>query len=329
MPSALTYPGVYVEEIPSGVHPITGVATSVAAFVGLAERGPINDPQPLTSMADYSRQFGAVSSRYPMAVGVNDFYENGGERAIVVRLTAAAPNAGAAATIVLDTLTLTAASPGEWGNLLMARVEPLPAPARQSDVDDYERQFGVPRSEGFNLYVQDTATNRTEPYRNVALSGTNELAHVLEAQSTLVRVRKAGPKPPAPTVKGAPNAVVPPTPKYSAAAATPVDWIQATGGGNSGPLSASDIATGGGLRAARAGIYALERTDLFNLLCIPASDDADLYPDVYQAAMVYCAERRAILIVDPPLRWSANPDSAVATAAGQLPEPGSFRDGGT
>jgi hypothetical protein len=43
MPATLSYPGVYIEEIPSGVHTITGVATSIAAFVGAALRGPTDD----------------------------------------------------------------------------------------------------------------------------------------------------------------------------------------------------------------------------------------------------------------------------------------------
>jgi len=36
MPVQLSYPGVYIEELPSGVRTITGVATSVAAFAGSA-----------------------------------------------------------------------------------------------------------------------------------------------------------------------------------------------------------------------------------------------------------------------------------------------------
>ena len=32
MPVAPTYPGVYIEEIPSGVHTITGVSTSITAL---------------------------------------------------------------------------------------------------------------------------------------------------------------------------------------------------------------------------------------------------------------------------------------------------------
>ena len=39
MPVRPTYPGVYVEEIPSGVRPVASVATSTAAFVGAFRKG--------------------------------------------------------------------------------------------------------------------------------------------------------------------------------------------------------------------------------------------------------------------------------------------------
>ena len=39
MPTTVSYPGVYVEEIPSGVRTITGVATSITAFLGKAVAG--------------------------------------------------------------------------------------------------------------------------------------------------------------------------------------------------------------------------------------------------------------------------------------------------
>ena len=54
MPSALTYPGVYIEEVPSGVRTITGVATSITAFVGTAVSGPTNDPVLISSFAEFS-----------------------------------------------------------------------------------------------------------------------------------------------------------------------------------------------------------------------------------------------------------------------------------
>src|SRR5438552_9980889 len=98
MPIRPTYPGVYIEEIPSGVHTITGVATSITAFVGRAARGPVNDPTVINSFADYERQFGGLSSDSSMSYAVQDFYLNGGSQAIIVRLA----NGGSAATITLS-----------------------------------------------------------------------------------------------------------------------------------------------------------------------------------------------------------------------------------
>lgn len=60
MPSTLTYPGVYIEEIPSGVRTITGVATSITAFVGRALRGPVNEAVVINSFGDYERVFGGL-----------------------------------------------------------------------------------------------------------------------------------------------------------------------------------------------------------------------------------------------------------------------------
>jgi phage tail sheath protein FI len=67
MPPTLTFRGVYVEEIPSGVHPITGVATSITAFVGFAERGPVNEPTLVLGFSDFVRVFGGCGSRARLA----------------------------------------------------------------------------------------------------------------------------------------------------------------------------------------------------------------------------------------------------------------------
>ena len=58
MPATLSYPGVYIEEVPSGVRTITGVATSITAFIGRALRGPEDDPIRVQSFAEYQRVFG-------------------------------------------------------------------------------------------------------------------------------------------------------------------------------------------------------------------------------------------------------------------------------
>ena len=60
MPVSLTYPGVYVQEIPSGVHTITGVATSITAFIGRTARGPDNKAYTINSFSDFERTFGGL-----------------------------------------------------------------------------------------------------------------------------------------------------------------------------------------------------------------------------------------------------------------------------
>ncbi|MBU4507370.1 MAG: phage tail sheath family protein, partial [Gammaproteobacteria bacterium] len=71
MPSALTYPGVYVEEVPSGVRTITGVATSITAFIGRASRGPVNRAVRVQSFTEYARIFGGLWRDSTMSYAVN------------------------------------------------------------------------------------------------------------------------------------------------------------------------------------------------------------------------------------------------------------------
>jgi hypothetical protein len=86
MPATLTYPGVYVEEIPSGVHTITGVATSITAFIGRALRGPTDEPVTINSYGDFERIFGGLWAGSTLGYAVRDFFLNGGSQAIIVRL---------------------------------------------------------------------------------------------------------------------------------------------------------------------------------------------------------------------------------------------------
>ncbi len=86
MPVAVSYPGVYIEEIPSGVRTITGVATSITAFIGRALRGPTDDAVTINSFGDFERFFGGLWADSTLGYGVRDFYLNGGSQAIIVRL---------------------------------------------------------------------------------------------------------------------------------------------------------------------------------------------------------------------------------------------------
>jgi hypothetical protein len=86
MPVQVTYPGVYIQELPSGRHTITGVATSITAFVGRALYGPVEEPRTIFSFGDYQRFFGGLAYDFPMSYAVQDFFLNGGSQAVIVRL---------------------------------------------------------------------------------------------------------------------------------------------------------------------------------------------------------------------------------------------------
>jgi uncharacterized protein len=86
MPTAPTYPGVYIEEVSSGVRTITGVATSITAFIGRAERGPTDKAMTINSYSDFERTFGGLWTESRLGFAVRDFYLNGGAQAIIVRL---------------------------------------------------------------------------------------------------------------------------------------------------------------------------------------------------------------------------------------------------
>ena len=114
MPVSPTYPGVYIEEVPSGVRTITGVPTSITAFLGPAARGPINEAVTLNSYADFERTFGGLSTISRMPYAVRDFFVNGGTTAIVVRLFRELTPPGDAKTRLTGLLTkiVTAANAG-------------------------------------------------------------------------------------------------------------------------------------------------------------------------------------------------------------------------
>lgn len=380
MPVTLTYPGVYVEEISSGVRTITGVATSITAFIGRAPRGPANDGTLINSFADFERRFGGLQVAYPMSYGVRDFYLNGGTQAIIVRVfndpaTAAAravadvadastgaaaadvataargeankytqdpaktaadkvakaaedaaakanakpddvkaaalvasraENGSTIATYTTGKLTLRAANPGAWGNKLAVRID------KDGITDEVAQRFGLKKEDLFNItVVEDPPDGSSERIRNVTLrntGGARRIDRALKAESSKIRVNEAD----LPTA----NADMVP-PADTATDADPTNRkadkiVFFSGGGPGSNLSPSDFI---GSAAQKTGLNALDNVDLFNLLCIPpdARDDTT-DPSVYQAAMQYCAEHRAFLIVDPPASWSVNKQDAVPTA---------------
>jgi phage tail sheath protein FI len=93
MPVAVTYPGVYVQEIPSGVHTIAGVSTSLTAFVGTATRGPVNTLTRIQSFGEYVSNFGNLDAASEMSYAVMQYFLNGGSDSLVIRVAAGATSA--------------------------------------------------------------------------------------------------------------------------------------------------------------------------------------------------------------------------------------------
>lgn len=90
MPVAVSYPGVYVQEVPSGVRTIVGVGTSIGMFIGRAKTGRMNTPVQCVSYEDFVRAFSAVDAGGDLARAVKLFFTNGGTQCYVMRIANAA-----------------------------------------------------------------------------------------------------------------------------------------------------------------------------------------------------------------------------------------------
>jgi phage tail sheath protein FI len=323
MPTAPTYPGVYIEEIPSGVRTITGVATSITAFVGRAARGRINDPSVINNFGDFERRFGGLAPDSTMSYAVRDFYQNGGSQAVIVRIARGAT----AARIPLptgepapgDALTLAASSEGAWGNNLRVAVDFNTRDPADADL--------------FNLTIFETVDGEDvaiEKFFNVSVnrSDADYLPRVLKQRSALVRVPEdaAGePILPVDAVTGSGirplDTLEPESPPSSPPRERHRPVTATAGSGRDGETPEPGDYTGS--KDAKTGIFALEKADLFNLLCVPPpTRGGNTDAAVWSAALAYCVERRAMLIVDPNIEWALRPEDAVSRAIGGLDELG-------
>ncbi|MFE7008902.1 phage tail sheath family protein [Streptomyces sp. NPDC057651] len=180
-----TYPGVYVEELPSSTRAISAVTTSVTAFVGHTRRGPLNEPVRVTGFAEFERRFGGLSAQSPLAYAVHQFFGNGGSVAVIVRVAKA--GSGKTACVVLEStdgrseshvLEVHAKEPGVWGNSLRVAV-------------DYDTTCP---DETFNLRVHDARGEARESFTGLSMdAGSGTYAPtVINAGSRLIRVDAVG-----------------------------------------------------------------------------------------------------------------------------------------
>lgn len=291
MPVNPSTPGVEVQEVPGGVRTITGVATSVTAFIGRTLRGPADRPQLVQSVADFERVYGGLWRESPLSYAVQHYFVNGGRDAVICRVH----HDAAAATLTLPPgLRLQASSPGSWGNGLRVRVAEAPAGA------------GEAADSRFDLWVKDSTTGSVEAFLNLSTDPAHHrfATAVIAAASQLVTVSG-----PVPTARPAAHAPAP-------AGTDPWDCTDSSSafgqdGDDGGPVVETDISADG-LEAGHQGLWLLDHADIVNLICVPPlSPTTDVGKATWDAAIDYAQSRRAVVVVDPPSVWTG-PDSVIA-----------------
>ncbi|MFP4281522.1 MAG: phage tail sheath family protein [Opitutales bacterium] len=273
MPPTLTYPGVYIEEVPSGVRSIAGVATSIAAFVGWAARGPTDRATLVQSWSDFERAFGGLDRRSLLGYAVQQFFTNGGQQAWIVRLVNDADAENATVAIPSETagttLDFTASSPGAWANDYAVAITRRTDDATRFrltvlQVDADGNETPVESFENLSMDANDrrsveTVVNELSQFIDVAVSGT----------STTPPLDTATPSPRLGSdTSGADGTVLDPD-------TADFETALEAGGGSSG-------------------VNLLERVDLFNILCVPAQTT----PAVVAQLQAFCRRHRAFYIAD-------------------------------
>jgi uncharacterized protein len=332
MPVTPTYPGVYIEELPSGVRTITGVATSIAAFIGRALRGPINEPVLINNFSDFERRFGGMNVDYPMSYAVRDFYLNGGSQALILRLFGQ-PKPGPSGTTVdpqgvakyiVGDLKLEAASPGVWGNNLSIKID------QEGITEEVAQRYGLPLNDLFNLtVVENPPRGSREVFRNVTLNkllgGSRRVDRILSQESLKIRIQKlADGQPDISDTAQRPDSTAANTDptRQENFESTPNNVPKFQGGADSQNLVAANYELQRDTNnqpIPKTGLFALDKADLFNLMCIPPEiRTGDTPTAIYKLALPYCVKRRAMLIVDSPQAWGANQETATENAKNGL-----------
>jgi hypothetical protein len=264
-------------------HAIVRVPTGIAAFVGRTLKGPVNSARTVRSFAEFQQHFGGLWQPSTLSYAVEQFFENGGREARVVRVV----NGARPPTVTLpagnSALQLVALNPGSR-EYLRASV-------------DYDG-ISVLESDRFNLVVQrvraagSELVEDQEIHRRVSVArDSGRLVSDVLLDSHLVRVRGAVPERRPQRSAGAPGGVA-------------IGYTLSNPDGDDGaPLTDYDII---GAAAARSGLFALEGVSRFNLLCIPPlARDRDLGLSTLLVAARICRERQALLVVDPPAAWDS------------------------
>jgi phage tail sheath protein FI len=198
----VSYPGVYIQEVASGVRTITGVATSIAAFIDAFPRGLLNEAVQCLGFADFEREFGGIDANSPASYGIKQFFQNGGGECWVVRVATETTDSATTAALTSTRTIQTGASvdvvrvqagrqirgasalnPGVWGDNLFVDVD--------YDTIDPESLFNLIVTEVVTANGRRTVL-RTETFRNLTMepgAPTNAL-DVVNAGSRMVQLER-------------------------------------------------------------------------------------------------------------------------------------------
>jgi hypothetical protein len=276
-----------VEQQPGPKPSIARLATARTAFVGRTLRGPVNRPIAIKSFAEFQHVFGGLWQPAPLGYAVEQFFDNGGREALIVRVVNGARAATLSLTAGDSVLKLQALRPGTR--------EFLRASVDYDNILDSDTKH-------FNLTIQRVRSQGTsqvddqEIFRRISmLPGSKAHLPIAIAQSQLVKLAGALPL-------RRPDRTVNPASGVANA------YVQSNSDGDDGaPLCDYDLI---GSELDGTGIFALSSIDYFNFLCIPPlSREHDVGPSVLHVAERYCAQRRALLIVDPPAHWHTADDA--------------------
>jgi phage tail sheath protein FI len=294
--AAFLHPGVYVQEVPSAVKPIEGVSTSTAAFIGIADKGPVPgtllptkrpaQPVLITSFTEYSREFGGFRKDSFLTYAVQAFFQNGGQQLYIVRVIPPAPSsppssppvvANATSTGTLGTgvgaVALSAANQGRWGNQIWVQA----SPSSDGDPSNFKLlvMYGASASEASSNVIEtyDNVTFENSP--TLASSATNPGVYArqtVNSRSEYIAITNDF------TANPLPASQAPQT-------------VQLSGGGDGdtstvnfiGQPATSNLVTG-------TGLFALDKITDVNLIAIPGQGDVA----TVNAGVEYCKNERPL-----------------------------------
>jgi phage tail sheath protein FI len=264
-------------------HAIERVATAIAAFVGRTLKGPVGQALPVRSFPEFQQHFGGLWQPSTLSYAVEQFFENGGREARIVRVV----NGARPPTITL---------PAGRGALKLIALNPGSREYLRASVDYDGLTAAEP--ERFNLVVQRVRTAGSELvedqeiYRRVSVApASGRFVTDVLLESRLVRVLGEVPEQRPDRSAGGPGGVA-------------VGYtLSNPDGDDGGPLTDYDVI---GAANEGTGLFALGGVARFNLLCIPPlARDRDVGLSTLLVAARLCRDRHALLIVDPPAAWTS------------------------